>query len=616
MYDVRVERGVRIPTGEPGVTLAADLFLPVGAGPVPALVTLTPYRRDALGGVGTYDTARAFAAGGYAGVLVDLRGTGSSDGDLRPPFDPGEGDDGVAAVEWAAAQPWCDGAVGMWGFSYSAALTLRTAARRPPALRAIIPLMGLADGERDFVHPDGVRGCLGPLGVWTLGTVLDLLLPPLADGADPVEQARWRRRVEHADPYLLDLCAHGPGHEVWRSRVIDVAAVRAPALCVTGWRDVFCGGAFRAYEDLGGPKKLLVGAWSHSMPHEALDAPVDFPALALRWWDRWLSGLHNGVDDEPPVTAYVQGDEPGWRHFASWPPPAKAERYAAVDGELGPPRDGAPPGPVHADPTAGAHAGLWGVPTGRHGQPLDQHEDDLVSLAVTSRPLERPLLVLGRPVVTVGADAPRRLVVRLADVDPRGRSTMITGGLLANSPDGRQAVVALDPTCYRVPAGHRIRVTVAEGAFPRLWPSTTGTALTLDRLSLTVPVASATEGQPAELPPPAERGGALWLRDRPRWELRRDPGRHGVTVVTGGSFVCTDPGGVHVIELDSSLSASARRAEPGAASLRGGATTTVHMGSGERVVVRVDLHATAGATTVSGVVTVDGAVIAQRRWHA
>lgn len=600
--DVRVVRGVRIPTGEPGCTLAADLFLPVGTGPVPALVTMLPYRRDALGGVGAWDTVRWFAAHGYAGVLVDLRGTGSSDGTAHPPFDPAEGDDGAAVVEWAAHQPWCTGAVGMWGFSYSAALALRTASRRPPHLKAIVPVMGFADPERDFIHPDGVPGCLAPLGVWTLGTVLDLLLPPLADGADPVEQRRWRHRVEHADPYLMDLRRHGPGHDVWRSRVIDLAGVEVPALCFGGWRDVFCAGAVRAYERLGGQKKLLMGPWLHTMPHESSVAPVDFCRLALRWWDRWLAGVPNGVDREPPVTVYVQGEEPGWRHFESWPPPAKVERYADVP---------EPHVPV-VDPTVGARSGLWGIPTGSHGFPLDQHGDDLASLMVTGYPLERSLLVIGRPTVTVGVSEPRRLVVRLTDVDPAGRSTMITGAVVA---PGGPSVVELDPTCYRVPAGHRLRVTVADGAFPRLWPVAGGATLGLDHVTLALPVTAAAEGAPAALPPPAEVTGSLWVRNEPRWEIRRDPINEGTTVVTGGSATCHDPTREHLVELDSELRATVRRAAPELATVEGRSTTTVHMGTGEQVEVRIHLNSTESATSVVGSVRVDGVQVAERAWH-
>src|SRR5262245_51478485 len=119
---IRVVDDVRIPAGG-SFSLSGTLYLPPGAGPFPALVTVVPYRKDAASGVFYGPVLRWFARRGYAGLLVDFRGTGSSDGRQRPPFDPAEADDGVAAVEWAAGQPWSSGRVGMWGHSYGAIMS-------------------------------------------------------------------------------------------------------------------------------------------------------------------------------------------------------------------------------------------------------------------------------------------------------------------------------------------------------------------------------------------------------------------------------------------------------------------------------------------------------------
>src|SRR5258705_6516112 len=135
---------------------------------------------------------------------------------MRPPFDPGEGDDGVAAVKWAAGQSWCDGSVGLWGFSYGALLALRTATCHPAPLGAVVSVMGMLDPERDFVHPGGAAGCLTSFGMWGSSTLVNLLLPPLgADRHRPDERRRWLDRAERAEPYLLDLVRHGPGDPIW-----------------------------------------------------------------------------------------------------------------------------------------------------------------------------------------------------------------------------------------------------------------------------------------------------------------------------------------------------------------------------------------------------------------
>src|SRR2546425_908511 len=97
-YDVELVRNVAIPVGDD--ELAADVLLPVGAPPGPALVTLLPYLKPGMAGVAQWGPAKYFAERGYAGVLIDFRGRGSSRGRTRPPFDGHEADDGVAAVEW------------------------------------------------------------------------------------------------------------------------------------------------------------------------------------------------------------------------------------------------------------------------------------------------------------------------------------------------------------------------------------------------------------------------------------------------------------------------------------------------------------------------------------
>jgi hypothetical protein len=626
VYDVRIVEDVRIPTLEESVTLSGDLYLPVCAEPVPALVSLLPYRKDALGGIGGAASLHWFAAHGFAALLVDFRGTGSSDGRLRPPFDPGEAEDGVAAIEWAARQPWCTGAVGLWGHSYGAVTTLRTAARQPAPLKAIIPVMGFLDAERDFIHPGGATGCLASLGIWGLGSVLNHVLPPLRDHHSVAERQRWRHRVDQAEPYLLDLFRHPAGHPAWRSRVIDAATITAPAFCVVGWRDLFVEGSLRAYENIPAPKKLLAGPWLHTLPEDSPFEPVDFPRLALRWWDRWLLGIDNGVDRDAPVTVYLQGDESPWRQYESWPPPAKtATLTAAPHGRLVPAATGAPAdgqpiavGPRH--PAVGVHSGLWGIPTSGFGLPLDQHEDDRHSLSATGRPLDQPLRIVGRPAVAVTLATPpeHHLVVKLADVDPDGRSTLISGGITgatANQP------CALEPTAYLVPAGHRLRVVIAADAFPRLWPTSTPTepALHLLALELTLPTVSAVDGSATTLPAPSAAASAPPTPNLdmvPRWDVNHDLINDAVTVTVGGQLTARTPHREHRFTHDTNVSATVARGTPGVARLHGTSTATVHPTSGETITARVELRLTGAMVTANGQVTVDGTTIFSRQWQA
>jgi uncharacterized protein len=587
---VSVRRGVRI-----GAGLGADLLLPEGAGAVPAVVALMPYRVDSLGGAGCWSTLRRFASAGYGCVLVDCRGLGSSDGPARAPFDPCEADDGVAAVEWAAAQPWCDGAVGMWGFSWGAALALRTATHRPAALRAVVALMGMLDPERDFVHPAGTRGMVGPLAVWGVGTLVNQLLPPLARFHDPDEQRRWRERVERSEPYLLDVARHPPGDPAWRSRTVDAGAVTVPTLSVGGWRDMFCDAAVRIHERVRGPRALVVGPWMHSAPDDAPDEPVDATALAVRWWSRWLTPTPGPATD-PAVTVYVQGAQPGWRALAEWPPPGAPR---TLDG---------PVASAPRDPTVGTLSGLWGIPNGGFGRPLDQHADDARAVTLTGPPLTEPLLLAGRPeVIVTAAGEPGRLVVKLTDVEPDGRSTLITGGILTGSDR------SLDPTCYRLAEGHRLRVVVSDSAFPRIWPAPDGPdRLETRRLEVRLPVA-AEVGEPVAVerpsPPPDD---PPWLTDTPRWEITREPISDRVAVVVADELAADLPGSGVALRQDTWLRAAA---DGSTADLRATSTVSARLPSGERMVVRVELFLDGRDDAVAGTVRVDDVAVAERHWR-
>jgi uncharacterized protein len=616
-YDVAMRRDVRIPTGEPGVTLSGDLFLPEGAGPVPLLLTVLPYRRDALGMSGS-STERWFAARGYACLLVDFRGTGSSDGRQRPAFHPDEADDALAAIDWAVGQPWCDGNVGMWGGSYGSIMSMRTASRQPAALRAIIAWEGMIDPERDFVHPGGARGALASFGSWAIGTLFGQLLPPLDDYADPAEQTRWRRRLS-AEPYLLDMFRHGPGDPAWAQRRIDASLIEVPALCLAGWRDLFVDGQIRAYEQMRGPKQLIAGPWLHTTPHDSPFAPIDFLNLCLAWWDRWLRGIHNGAEGAPPVRLYVQGDEERWLAFDEWVPAGavRVEDLATWRVDM----------PEEPDPTVGALSGLWSTPAGGFGLPLDQHADDAGSLCYTSPPLTAPLLVSGRPRVTVAQPWPR-VSVKLTDVDELGRSILICAGL-ESTPEGAEAAeVTLTPTTYQLPAGHRLRVVVAPGDFPRVWPVRVDPIGWPTATTLALPLPAG--GREVELPEPDPEDQAAAAEalaeaavggeppTRPVWTISNELLEDTVSVRLGltGVGAVRPPGRKHILRQSQELVATANRAEPDASTITGTTTATVDAETGEHVTVDVEYTITPSGYDVSGRVTLDGETLLDHRWRA
>ena len=611
-HDVETYRDVRIPTADPGITLSADVVRPVGVDAVPALLTLLPYRKDAGAGLANQPAMHWFARHGYASVLVDFRGTGSSDGPHRAPFDPAEADDGVAAVEWATRQSWCDGNVGIWGHSYGAVMALRTASRRPQGLRAIIPVMGMTDPGPDFVHPAGRRGCLASLAQWATDTLLNQLLPPLHDFASAEQQRRWRERW-HTDPWLLDLFRHGPTDPVWPARAIDVDRIDVPTFCVAGWRDLFCDASIRAFERIRAPKKLLAGPWMHTMPQDSPFLPIDFPALALRWWRHWLDGVDTGLLDEPAVTVYRQGSHGGWEQFGTWPPAGEERRFVTAGTTLTESDEPVPTGAVVAertpDPTVGPLSGLSGLPTTGFGLPLDQHDDDARCLVVTSAPLARDLCVAGRASVTVSAECAgrRSLVVRLADVDPHDRSVLISTGVTT----GQRAELAA--TRYTVPAGHRVRVVIDGGDFPRLWPVADDSPVLLRGVEVRIPVVPAGQATTTLLPPagePVDRSGT----QEPMWRITRDLVHDGVTVTIGELLSARTPAEDHQLHLRRELAATVRR-DPVVDTVVDGTTTArIELATGTTVDVRLALHLTEREIAVDGRIDVDGAPTFTHRW--
>lgn len=598
-----IERNVRIPTNDPEVTLSADIYRPVCEEPVPALLTALPYRRDMLAGGALAGPARWYAERGYASIVLDLRGTGSSDGLMRPIMDAGQGDDGFAAVEWIATQPWCTGKVGMWGISAGGLSTLFTAHKRPPHLTAIIPMMCPLDVEHDAVHPEDARSDLHVLARRGGINLLLQLLPPMQDRTDPEEQRRWRRRVNESEPYFMDLARRRPGDAVWRDRVIDARSITVPALCVGGWRDLYSNATVRAFQELGGPKRLLMGPWMHVSPQNSPVESIDFLALALRWWDYWLRGMDSGVMDEPQVTVHVQGHVPGWRGFDSWPP--TNDDFHLTMSEVG---------EYRPDPTIGAMSGLWRI-GGGFGLPLDQHQDDSRSFAVTGEPLERDLLLVGNPevIVHLADDCPQvqRLVVRLSDIDSRGRATLISAGVLCPAQKEPAYRITLSPVGYRLSAGHRLRIAVSDSDFPRLWPLADPRPIRLTGFALHAPVTDEDAGTVVDLPAVPAMSGAGYGAS---WTITRDPIHDGVEVSIGSTTDTTVSVTGQRLEMHDNTTATVRRDAPEAATIVGDYGAVVTMDDGETVAASAIVRCTTAELWVHGQVALGDTVVFSRIW--
>ena len=638
IYDVEILRDVRIPTADPVVTLAADLFLPAGAGPVPLLLTLLPYLKDASAGLETWQANRWFAARGYACLLVDFRGIGGSDGHTRPPFDPDECQDALGAIDWAVQQPWCNGNVGMWGMSYGAVTTMRTAARRPAHLKAIMPIMGMLDPERDFVHPGGFRGGTLSLGMWALSTHLSNLLPPLRPDPTGAAHARWQHRLRTTEPWIVDLFRHGPSHPVWRTRTIDAAAIDVPAFCVAGWRDFFCQPMIDTYQAISAPKRLLIGPWMHVPPHVSLFEAVDLPALALPWWDRWLRSDTERRDvTHEPVQVFLQGPRPRWVELPAWPPPTRPVGFRAHGHALHPAleEDESEPGKqaqewtLSADRTVGTLNTIWAVPM--TGVLADQHDDDQRSTVFVTDPLEDETTILGQPILTLIGALPatvQRVTARLVHIDEHGHSHLITSGVLdlrdaaselsAHDRD-RTARLLMVSTAYLVPAGGRLGLALAQDDFPRLWPhphagqgDRLNTPLTVAiRVDLPTGHPDRTATMPA--PEPADPQDNFGLYSRPVSEVRRDHIADRVRVTIGEDSQTWTPQRERRLTTSRRLIATSSNTDQ--PPLMTGTATASVVDDGNRVRVSVHITVTATYAAADAQVTLNEVILFSRQWE-
>lgn len=516
-----------------GCRLAARLFLPAAPRhPVPALLEYIPYRKRDF--VRRRDEAmhRWFAAHGYAVVRVDLRGSGESEGLLHDEYLQQELSDALEVIDWISRQSWCSGRVGMMGKSWGAFNALQVAALRPPALKAIVAVMGTDDRYREDIHYTG--GCLMNDNFWW-GCIMQVFNARPPDPAIVGERWRelWIERLEAERFWPVLWLEHQTLDAYWKHGSVrfDYDAIEAPVWFWGGWADLYRDTPLRLAAHLRVPHKVTVGPWAHLYPYEALPAPaVGFLQASLGWWDHWLKDEDRGLMREPPYRFYLmEGVEPRpayaqrpgrWVSEQAWPSPhVRGERWYLNAGALASAPAAEAALEIASPQTIGVAAGDWGSFAIPGDVPGDQSLDAQGSLELDSAALDAPLEILGnaRVALELSADRPSALVaVRLIDVAPDRRATLVARGLLNLThrdsdetptplePGRRyQVTVPLTATAYAFARGHRIRVALSSAYWPIVWPSPTATTLTLTTGGvsyLELPVRRA---------PPGAEGGAL-----------------------------------------------------------------------------------------------------------
>ena len=482
-----------------GVRLNALLYLPekVRSGArVGTQLAADPYRNEPNG-----DLAREMvgqAVDGFASLYLDVRGSGGSEGVPADEYAPAEYDDLVHVIEWIARQPWSNGAVGMYGTSYSAFNSIWMAAKYKPApLKAIFVRGGTDDRYTDDIHsPGGIQMMVD--NSWALGMITDNASPggPNYDLNGNSALDRW-----NTEPWLnifLRNQRDGPHYRRGSLAPDQYGLLTVPTFLAGGTLDMYQNFVPRIMNAAPAFTHGVLGTWNHSM---TWPGPVlDWRALQSRWFDHFLHGRDNGVPNEPRVAYYMPrwrrqvfrdaGAIPGeWRYANTWPSTVfePGKKLFLRAGEL-----------AEVSPQAGSQKLVYAPATGGFSQSigpssyegyygLDSREDDAWGLVFDSPPLREPMEILGfvRAHLFAAADAPRaNWIVRLNDVAPDGTSYVVTYGFLNGTHRHSDSVLEPLPinepveldfklfcTAYRFDPGHRIRVVVTNAYFPVVWPS-------------------------------------------------------------------------------------------------------------------------------------------------
>jgi hypothetical protein len=318
-YTLLVEKDVDVPMRD-GARLKADVFRPDDGGKFPALINLGPYQKDKLwipppsleekpNPYMNWETVNPqwWVPRGYAAVRVDGRGSGKSPGQCEP-WSLAEAIDFYDAIEWAAAQPWCNGKVGLSGISYYAINQWFVANLQPPSLKAIMPWEGFADIYRDALYHGGI------LSVFMTNWFTAHLMHHTVGRASQQLPDAWQTNMLW----------------FWLHNSLDSGALRGaqaqwdkitvPMFTVGNWSGMalHLRGNTEAFMRAATPhKKLRIHAGTHVHPFYTEEGRRD----QLRFFDYWLKGIDNGMMDEPPVKLAIRKgrDEVEWREEHEWP---------------------------------------------------------------------------------------------------------------------------------------------------------------------------------------------------------------------------------------------------------------------------------------------------------
>ena len=341
---VVIEHGVAVKMRD-GTILRADIFRPSAPGKFPILLTRTPYdKRHDL------DFSLKGVARGYVVINQDVRGRYTSDGEWYPFVH--ESDDGYDTIEWAAALPYSDGRIGMYGGSYVGATQMLAAMAHPPDLAGICPVVTASNYHDGWTYQGGAFEQWFDES-WTSGLAQDTLNRSVSQQTNALhgistlplseyplfplpKSSSENELLRSLAPYFLDWLAHPSYDDYWKRIAIEehYGDIRVPSLTVAAWYDIFLGGSLRNYiglrehaadDSARQSQRLLVTIGGHAGSSQKIGdvdfgpaAPFDEDAVTLDWYDHLFKNAANKFAGPKRVQIFVMGSNQ-WRDEDDWP---------------------------------------------------------------------------------------------------------------------------------------------------------------------------------------------------------------------------------------------------------------------------------------------------------
>jgi putative CocE/NonD family hydrolase len=406
-----------------------------------------------------------------------VRGSGASYGFRSFPYSHEEIKDGAEIADWITSQPWSNGSIGAWGNSYAGGSAVLLLTNNHPAVKAVMPRYAMFDLYTDVIFPGGVqlnwftetwgsltsamdknsieeflglKAKIAVKGIRPVDNDPDLLMleDAVTGHAANIQITDFISDITYRDDESLEFPGITIDHISPHKRLDEINRSDAAVYMYTGWYDAsFVLSAIKYYIYLDDPKKkLTIGPWDHGGWHNISPSAerdrvfFDSNAEMLRFFDYHLKGVDTGIYSEESVHYFTMGEDK-WKSSSTWPPQGTEKVLYYLAGHnslvLNAPEYSSGSDLYEVDYTTGTgNSSRWNSLVNLSHKPIfypDRREEDNKLLCYTTAPLKNDTEVTGHPEVTLYVSSTAEdgnFFVYLEDVDPEGRVTYVTEGIL------------------------------------------------------------------------------------------------------------------------------------------------------------------------------------------